>query len=89
MKERIFLLVVFGIVLGIFLIPYILGQTQLFFEDWEAGDFADWSNTGWTIETSPAIGTNSAGCLAKVNCDMWTIVSADTSSAETVNVSFL
>lgn len=61
---------------------------QLFFEDWEAGNFDDWDNTDWSIETSPAIDTNSAGCLQRNTCDMSSIVSADTSSVGTVNVSF-
>ena len=68
-------------------------QTQLFFEDWEAGNFDDWSNFQWTIGTDRDHdpGLNSAKCNGNADgleCNMSTTVSLDTSGAESVNVSF-
>jgi hypothetical protein len=62
------------------------GTTTLFTEDFEA-DFTNWSNTGFTLESSPARGSQSAGCLVSVDCDINSVYSMDTSGAESVNVS--
>lgn len=86
-RQRLIIVGIFSIFL-ILIFSFISAQTQLFFEDWEVGNFDNWTNTGWTIESSPAIGSNSVGCLGKQSCDISSTISVDTSSVGTVNVSF-
>ncbi|MBI2449838.1 hypothetical protein HYV49_06105 [Candidatus Pacearchaeota archaeon] len=75
------------VALFIILLSYFVSaQTQLFFEDWEAGNFNNWNNTGWAIATDRAIGTNSAKCATAVVCDMNLTTSLDTSSASEINI---
>jgi hypothetical protein len=74
-------------------IDHIIDPTQLFFEDWETGDFNDWSNSNYIIATDQAHGgLNSSKCQTTAStgltCDMYSTVSLDTSSASEVNVTF-
>ena len=87
-KQRLIIIAFFSIILAATL-PFILAQTQLFYEDWEAGDFNDWSNSNWAIATDRKQGgSNSVWCDDGLTCDMYTTVSIDTSSASQVNVVF-
>ena len=61
----------------------------LFFEDWEAGDFNDWDNTNWDFDVDyDGDSGNSVKCAGIATCDMWTIVSSDTSDATKINLTF-
>src|SRR3989344_8358729 len=60
---------------------------DLFFEDWEAGNFNNWLNRSLTIETDRAIQTNSAKCVTSAVCTMNLSNPVDTSLAISINVS--
>jgi hypothetical protein len=62
------------------------GESIVFAENFET-TLANWSNVGFTLEASPARGTQSAGCLATVNCDSHVNQSVNTTGADSVNVS--
>ncbi len=79
------------IVGGTIELDHIIDPTQLFFEDWEAGNFNNWDNSVWEIVTDRAYGGsgNSTKCPEDYStCEMNLTASADTSSAATINVSF-
>ena len=69
-------------------LDHIIDPTQLFFENFEAGNLNNWNNTAlWAIATDRAIGTNSAKCTGANDCDMrWLATALDTSTASNVNL---
>ncbi|MCH7568810.1 MAG: LamG domain-containing protein, partial [Nanoarchaeota archaeon] len=72
---------------------YIHDQQEAeFYEDWEAGNFNNWDNNNWVIDSAVAIETNSAKCETTsstgLNCYVNTTASIDTSGSTSVNVSF-
>jgi len=85
-KKKYLILLIF-----IFIIPFVNAPTQLFFEDWEAQNYNQWTNeaNGWAITDTRAKGDTgySSFCYEWLTCDKYSNA-VDTSSASSVNVSF-
>ena len=84
----VFLIFLIFVGIVIILLSLILAKTELFYEDFEAGNFNSWTLSGdsFTIATDRAIGTNSAKCRGPNDCIMDLANPIDTSNATEINV---
>ncbi|MBI2451564.1 Ig-like domain repeat protein [Candidatus Pacearchaeota archaeon] len=71
-------------------IEHIIDPTQLFFENFEAGNLNNWNNVALWNNASDRkdTGTYSAKCTGANDCDMSLATALDTSTASEVNVTF-